>query len=187
MANSAFSFDSLQLVEISLEKQTASNDPNLDFTTGIDDTYISYLFKAHDVVPATDGAALRLRFSDDGGATFEAGASDYQWGRFRMPFTGASNEGSDAADSAISFGGTIGSTANERMHGNCEIFNPSNGNHISCWFEQTIENSSSVSGAVFGGGIFVGNTNAIDGFRLLMDSGNISSGTFELIGIRSDA
>lgn len=188
MANSDFAYQTPEIRKESIEVIIASNDAVIDFTKDIDSTYISYLIKIHDLIPTEVTQAIpRLSFSDDAGVSFEAFASDYQWGRLRKSFTGAASEGNDGADNVIRLGSAVGGSANERMHANIEIFNPSNGNHVSCLYKINVESGSSVSAAMFGGGIFVGNANPINGFRIWMDTGNISSGTFELVGIRSGA
>ena len=41
-----------------LATQTASGSANLSFTSGIDDTYDSYVFKFYDMHPATNNTAF---------------------------------------------------------------------------------------------------------------------------------
>jgi hypothetical protein len=53
-----------------ISSQTASASASLSFTTGIDSTYRTYLFKFINMHPATDGAELKFNLSTDGGSTY---------------------------------------------------------------------------------------------------------------------
>ena len=48
-----------------LATQTASSSATISFTSGIDDTYDSYVFKFYDIHPATDNAGLSFNLSID--------------------------------------------------------------------------------------------------------------------------
>ena len=65
--DSAVSSGSLVL----LSTQTASSSANLSFTSGIDSTYDSYVFKFINIHPATDNVQLTVNFRD-GGSNFDA-------------------------------------------------------------------------------------------------------------------
>ena len=58
--------------------------------------------------PATDASQTSLRFSNDGGASFRAGAADYAWVRSDMSTSGAPGDAADAADSQMILSGNIG-------------------------------------------------------------------------------
>jgi hypothetical protein len=53
-----------------ISSQTASASASLSFTTGIDSTYRTYLFKFINIHPATDGAEFQFNLSTDGGSTY---------------------------------------------------------------------------------------------------------------------
>ena len=53
-----------------ISSQTASASASLSFTTGIDSTYRTYLFKFINMHPATDSAELKFNLSTDGGSTY---------------------------------------------------------------------------------------------------------------------
>ena len=71
----AYAGSSLALIQ----SQSASASAQVDFTSGITSAYSEYVLKMIDVVPATNGTNLNFRVSEDGGATFKAGASDYAY------------------------------------------------------------------------------------------------------------
>lgn len=60
-----------------LASATASSDNSIEFTGVMDGTYDIYELIAYDVVPSIDDASFFLQVSDDDGATWKAGASDY--------------------------------------------------------------------------------------------------------------
>src|SRR5210317_1501080 len=53
-----------------LSTQTASASASLDFTSGIDSTYDSYVFKFINIHPATDDVDFEVNFSTDGGSNY---------------------------------------------------------------------------------------------------------------------
>jgi hypothetical protein len=53
-----------------ISSQTASASASLSFTTGIDSTYRTYLFKFINMHPATDSVEFQFNLSTDGGSTY---------------------------------------------------------------------------------------------------------------------
>ena len=53
-----------------LQTQTASSSSTIEFTSNIDSTYDSYIFKGIDVHPANDDNFLVFNFSTDGGSNY---------------------------------------------------------------------------------------------------------------------
>ena len=53
-----------------LATQTASGSANLSFTSGIDDTYDSYVFKFYDIHPSADAVEFKFNLSIDGGSNY---------------------------------------------------------------------------------------------------------------------
>jgi hypothetical protein len=54
-----------------ISTQTASASATIDFTSGIDDTYDSYVFKFINIHPETDGTHLQVGFRD-GSTAYDA-------------------------------------------------------------------------------------------------------------------
>jgi hypothetical protein len=53
-----------------ISEQTASASATISFTSGIDSTYDSYVFKFYDIHPATDDADFQFNMSTDGGSNY---------------------------------------------------------------------------------------------------------------------
>src|SRR5210317_158712 len=55
---------------ILLSTQTASASASIEFTSGIDSTYDSYVFKFIDIHPSADNIEFQFNMSTDGGSTY---------------------------------------------------------------------------------------------------------------------
>ena len=53
-----------------ISSQTASGSTSIEFTSGINSTYKSYLFKFYSIHPATDDEDLRVLFSSNAGSSY---------------------------------------------------------------------------------------------------------------------
>jgi len=173
---------------VPIETQVASGSAQIDFVNGIDGSYDEYVVVLTNVVPATNSATLRLRVSEDGGSTFKAGASDYSF----------SINGSTAAVTASLFGSTAidflsiapSGISNTAGHGGwcgeVRFFAPASAavNKRFVWFGGGMIAAGGGEHNHQGIGRYLLTTNAINGIRFLMNSGNIASGTFTLYGVR---
>lgn len=148
--------------------------------TSIVDGY-DYIFIGRLLVPATDGASLWVRTSNDGGSTFDEGASDYEtaglytksgstvaaFGGTQTRFTiGSRGVENTSAQGGISFIMTLVDPGDSATH---------TGMHATVHYEE--------DDTTFGFTAAAGKrtaAEAVDGVRFLFSSGNISSGTIEL-------
>ena len=169
---------------------TASNSAVIDFTA-ISSTYDIYMVDGIGVVPATDGAGLTLRFSIDGGSTFKAGASDYVYGTPAQDQANASNETGSAAATFILISGANGSSntaSNGGVNFRMVLFNlnsTTQRKHVSFVGTQITAAVGFVGFAGGGASLLAGlTTDNVDAIRFIMGSGNITSGTFYLYGMR---
>jgi hypothetical protein len=169
-----------------LETQTASNDATIEFDTGIDGTYDKYLLEIISM-RATDGEALYLRTSSDGGTSFDAGSSDYGWGYDRVTIGNSTPTIRTAsADSAIelSNSGSLGFGAGESLNASFTLYDPSNsalntivGIQLDCY-------DTSGDGLSLVGTGTRSAASLVDAVQFSMSSGNITSGTFKLYGLK---
>ena len=53
-----------------ISTQTASSSASIEFTSGIDSTYDSYVFKFINIHPATDGVTFSFNLSTDSGSNY---------------------------------------------------------------------------------------------------------------------
>lgn len=142
-----------------------------------------YEFVFRQVRSATDGAFLQLRVDDAGGASFDAGGSDYQHGLIYVSGASAVSGNGGTAD-AIRLTTDIDSTAGGNQASGRIVFNPG----ASGARNPTVHGMSMVNG---NGGIYAGpqpwivggqRLSAIDAnaVRFMMNTGNVNLGDFDL-------
>lgn len=173
-----------------IQTQTVSSAvASVNFTTGISSDYDDLLLILTNITPATDDSEFWLRFSDDGGATFEADASDYEYYSDNLGSDGSGEQESSTGATKIllcsdNVTRSVGNGAAEGWSGRIWV----NG-HSSASKRCTatyIGHYVKPNGAMHftrGAGSLVA-TSAVDGLRILFDSGNIASGTASLYGLR---
>lgn len=168
-----------------ISSQTAVSAATVDFTSGIDSSFKTYLVEWDGVKSSTNGNGLQLRVSQDGGATWKSGASDYAYSfaYFSSGATTITVQSSTATSSLNCAVAAIGSGINTSGAGSVKIFNPSD----SAKFFM-VETSSNVTNSATSVWRSTGTGNyttagAVNGIRFLMQSGNIVSGNFRLYGL----
>lgn len=168
-----------------LETQTASNSTSIDFTSNINGTYKYYTIRCINVIPATDGTYLGLRYSTDGGSSYIS-ATNYTFHRQASDSSSAGygTGGSTAVSSNFILASQIGSDTNESGYSSTIILNdPSNSSvykTLNASYTQIDDSGRAVGGSFFG---FYPTASAVDALRFFMGSGNIESGIFKLYGI----
>jgi hypothetical protein len=135
-------------------------------------TQFKYFKLMVNLVPVSDGVDLWMRFSDDGGSTFEADASDYSW---------ENTATFDAADSEILLVFGVGNAAGEGVWAETTIWDP----------HAAVRTRTNTMGGVVGSdssqfySISAGQmlaSGASTDVRVMFSTGNIASGTYTLIG-----
>jgi hypothetical protein len=169
-----------------LNKQSAASSASIQWTnTYLTNTYSHYYIVIRNCAPATDGAVLWMRVSDDNGSTWKSGASDYTWAGTRASTSTTIQEG-DAADNEIQLMGTLaqGNLAVEEADLEIDLFNPlsatvytsvivkASGYTISTGLCHTTMSGAYITAAA---------TNAI---QFLYSSGNIATGEFIIYGVK---
>ena len=172
-----------------LSTQTASSSASIEFTSGIDSTYDSYVFKFIDINPATDNAYFEFNMSTDGGSNYnvvktttsflaEHNESDVYTGLFY-------NTSIDLAQSTSyqTLKNSIGSGSDECAVGYMQLFNPSSTTYV----KHFIANINGYTSADFSQNEYIagyGNTtNAVNAIRFQMNSGNFD-GIIKLYGVK---
>ena len=171
--------------EVLLDLLTASGSASLDFTKGIGSAYDHYGFRHTNILPATDGATLRMLVSEDAGANWKTGASDYAF-NVQTLVGGVTSAAGDDTAAAMDVARVLGNAAGEALSGKVEMFGPSATGRKQ--FTGTTGHWDNAGTAALRRydfvGSYYGTTNAINGVRFLMDSGNITSGTIAFYGLR---
>lgn len=168
-----------------IQTQTANASTSIDFTSGIDSTYEEYVLVAKDVTPVTNATNLYMRISEDSGANWKAGASDYRYAiQHNNQAAVAGNLGSTGTTQML-IANSLGSSTPMSLDARIHIFSPSGSVKNKLFVgDYTYLPSDGVFQMGKIGAMYAGSVNAINGIRLLMSSGNISSGTFSLYGVR---
>ena len=131
--------------------------------------------------PATDNVFLHLRMSNDGGSTFRAGASDYQWS-LHYGTAAADGNQEDTADSEIQVGGDVGNAAGEFVAFELPLIGLRSGSISSQAI--ALVTSKNVSGAYvhLRSAGMVKTEEVNDAVRFLFSSGNMADGEITMYG-----
>lgn len=171
-----------------LDSKTASTSASLDFTTGINSTYDEYELHFADVIPATNAVSLGIRVSEDGGSTYKAGASDYRAGvtSINGAATQATLSGGQNAIYLIATANGQRSAATGGLSGVIRFYRPSITTNEKTFVGQTVCEEATTTDILKSdvGGRYQLTTNAINAVRVIYGSGNITSGSVYLYGVR---
>ena len=168
-----------------LSTATISSDAVVDFTDAVMDnsTYTDYVIRLRNVEPATDGANLLMRVSNDGGSTFNSGASSYQYVTMFAGSGGGGAQAVTAVSSQIVLLGSVGNAAGEEgVSGTITIHNASSS--LRKLVSATIAGRNSTSDLIVANTTAEAGSSEIDGLRLLFSTGNLASGEIALYGVR---
>jgi hypothetical protein len=171
---------------VPLGYKVASASATIDFTAMIGTAFNGYRVSITNLIPATDTADLWMRVSEDGGSSYKAGASDYRWCRSTLTDAGTRSEAGDTADAQIVLATNLGTGTGETLCGSVDFFAPGGAaknklvrGQLACLDAAPVAKDVTATGA------YVGTVNAVNAIRFLMSTGNITSGTFALYGIRN--
>ena len=173
-----------------LTTATASSSSTLSFTSSINSTYNSYLFKFINIHPS---GTNRFQFN----GSIDAG-SNYNVTKTTSVFVAGMRE--DGADAALTYQsgddlaqgtgfqdlmayGNQDADNDHSLNGTLQLFNPSSTTFVKHFIARTqgnIDTNYSVQTFVAG---YFNNTNDIDAIRFQMSSGNIDSGTIKMYGV----
>ncbi|MDB5807023.1 MAG: hypothetical protein JWN73_4345 [Betaproteobacteria bacterium] len=168
-----------------VSKQTISSAVATVDVIGIDSTFDEWVIKFYEVVPATNDIFLLGRVSEDNGATFKSAAASYSWSSI-INQNGTVTGAGSASDTSMRLSHQASNvTTDGGMNGQVTLYRPGDTTHSKV-IQTEVNNLRLASGADASKaiGIYIGSVNAINAFRFLETSGNISSGTFVLYGVR---
>lgn len=166
---------------------TASASSTIEFT-GLSSTYHAYKVLISDLVPATDGTLLYMRTSTDNGSSFDSTAGDYKWSHIGVDHNDSlKDDGSSSATEMILIGRTndpIGNDTNETCSAEVWIFNPSSASHTRAFCQSTYVRTNGNFLIMWASGVRL-DTTSVDAIQFLMNTDNITSGTFTLYGLKA--
>ena len=173
-----------------ISSQTASSSACIEFTSGLDSTYDSYVFKFIDIHPQTDNVNFQFNLSTDGG-------SNYNVTKTTTFFRAGHNEAdtdsgleyatsSDLAQSTSEqlLNENLGADGDQSCTGTLTLFNPSSTTYVKHFISVVNSyryNNQTQQAFVAGYG---NTTSAINAIRFIVSSGNIDAGTISLYGVK---
>lgn len=181
-----------------LRELVASNSATIEFVlTKYLTLYDRFEIDFDQVIPATDNVQLMLRSSTNAGVSYDSGAGNYTWRQDRMHIKSATNSSdnpnsnSDSAIKIINNDGSLGMGTGLGLFpavssGNIKIYSPSHAAMLRVtWTEMHRDPDNELMGWIEARGAGVRLVDAdVDAIQLLTSSGNITSGTFRLFGVR---
>ena len=171
-----------------ISEQTASSSATIDFTSGIDSTYDSYVFKFYNMHPATDNVDFTFNGSIDGGSNYNVVKTTTF---FRATHNEAGNDSGleyrasqDLAQSTAAqiILQQIGNDNDQSGSGTLTLYNPSSTTfvkHFIVRVNTTTHNDQCISDHIAG---YFNNTNDINAVQFKMSSGNFD-GVIKLYGV----
>ena len=170
---------------------TASSSANLSFTSGIDDTYDSYVFKFINIHPATDNVQFLFNMSSDSGSNYNVTKTTTYFLAEHNATGGSANlsyqSAKDLAQSTDfqKLMTDLGNAADENLSGYLTIYNPSSTTFVKNFMSRTNAQAYFATNISFDNYIagYGNTTSAVDAIQFKMSSGNIDSGVIKLYGI----
>ena len=163
---------------------------DMDFVNGtadviFDATYKVYVLLISDLLVATDNNKLEVRITTDTGSTFKtSGYTTVGYESYYVSGGSQGNQNNAETNSMLSILKTLGNEADQQAHGYMWFFNPANTASLPtcesffCYGQGSSNNTRFISG--------VGSYNtagAYDGFKLILNSGDIATMEASLYGI----
>jgi hypothetical protein len=173
-----------------ISTQTASSSASIEFTSGIDSTYSSYIFSFIDIHPQTSNADLMMNFSTDGGSNYNVTKTTTHFRALHNEADTATSLAYDTSNdlaqstSDVSVLINIGATDSDMSgSGYVQLFNPSSDTYV----KHFMANANRYDPAVYTVNQIIagyGNTTSpINAVIFRFDSGNIDDGIIKMYGV----
>lgn len=164
-----------------ISKQTATNSASLVFTSGISATYNNYAMIFNNLLPATDLITMFVRLSIDAGSTYIA--TSYEGGATRNAWNLSTWTNVNATTGFIV--GSVLHNANIGMFSTIYLYNLTSANFASSQGVTSAYNSgTSLQTQQLCTGVYTGATVTVNALQVIASSGNLTSGSVSLFGIR---
>lgn len=158
-----------------------------NFTSSIDSTYDTYLFKLINIHPASQ-SFLGFNFSTDGGSNYNAVKTSTNFRAYHSEADASNLEYKDGDDIAQGTGlvltaGNLGNANDESSSGELFLFSPSSTTFVKHFiFRSSTVQSAPAAFDCFVAG-YVNTTSAVNAVQFAMSSGNIDSGVIKMYGL----
>jgi hypothetical protein len=163
-----------------LSTQTASSSASIEFTSGIDSTYDSYVFKFIDIHPSNDNASFEFQCSTDSGSNYNTVITSTcflaQHGESGSPANLGYYAARDQAQGTAfqHFIRDVGNGADESGAGYLQLFNPSSDTFVKHFLAECSVYYSGDRMFYYAYAGYFNTTLAIDAIKF-----QVSSGTFD--------
>ena len=172
-----------------LSTQTASSSSTISFTSGIDDTYDSYVFKFYDIHPANNGVNFTFQVDTGTNTNYNQTITSTAFQAYHgesggSPTLGYGSDKDQAQGTAFQvLMQPIGNGNDESGSGTLQLFNPSSSTFVKHFIGTTqYYNDGDYSQTLRTAG-YINTTTALTRVQFKMSSGNIDSGVIKLYGI----
>ena len=171
-----------------LTTATASSSATLSFTSSINSTYNSYLFKFINIHPATDQKKFMFQGTTDGSnfnttmtTTWFQAYHDEADSDTTLSYIAGEDQAQGTAFQSLCE--DLGNDADQNYCGELQIFSPSSTvfvKHFMAKGNETYHSNFSNNAYVAG---YFNTTSAITGLQFKMESGNIDAGVIKMYGV----
>ena len=173
-----------------LTTATASNSATLSFTSSINSTYNSYVFKSINMHPATNGDNIHFTVNfRDGSTAYDATKTTTFFADYHNEDDSGGGIGYETAHdlaqstSAQNLAKQTGGGSDESNSGEMTLFNPASTTFVKHFIARTnVYLAHDVSQTQYVAG-YCNVTAAIDGVQFAFSSGNIETGTIKMYGV----
>ena len=174
-----------------LSTQTASASATISFTTGIDSTYDSYVFKFYEIHPATDNQQFAFQVDTGTNTNYNQAITSTAFRAYHIEgdndqglgYVAGEDQAQGTAFQKLTAGGTIGADNDQSGSGFFHLFNPSSTTFVKNFIIRSSAYHASDYAIDFYAAGYVNTTTALTSIQFKMLSGNIDSGDICLYGI----
>jgi hypothetical protein len=166
---------------VRLSTATASASATVAFTSLITSTYDVYMLEVLNAKPATNGALFYLQTSANNGSTYDNSAGNYLGVNTVMKAAGVTASSAGTGNMVLSDGI---SSSREGFSGFIFILTPSAVARCHIRSEGAYTDSAGTVETLSLTAAYRDSAAAVNAIRVLMSTGNITSGTFNLYGMR---
>lgn len=175
---------------ILLSTQTASASASISFTSGIDSTYSSYIFKLINIHAGTDNVNFTFQGSTNGGSSYGVTITSTYFNAYHNESdsqTSLNYDGTNDLAQSTSFQmftNSFGADNDQQGSGTLQIFNPSSTTFVKHFIARLNNyHASDYSVDAYVAGYF-NTTSAINAVQFKMSSGNIDDGIIKMYGVK---
>ena len=171
-----------------LTTATASSSATLDFTSSIDSTYDSYVFKFYDIHAGTSSAHFQVNFRD-GSSAYDATKTTTVFNTYHDeagnndPVAYSANRDLAQSTAASDLAPDLGVDNDQATSGELFLYNPSSTTFVKHFISRVSVGHVQPAAVDFFTAGYCNVTAAIDGVQFKMDSGNIDSGVIKMYGV----